>query len=136
MKLKRGQGPERVLRAMAFPVYLILVVDTRHNLPVPMVSQRDGRWGCHVECTEAEAERCIRTLGAYRAKHREHYPTIVGSVMLTVKTPEELRAMAEAMIPKPEGFFYESSINWKANEWVSTFVPWDKMHGPFRPGLG
>jgi hypothetical protein len=112
---------------MAFPVYLILQMARGQESPTPMLSVRDGRYGCHVEHTLEEAMATVRGLQKLRQRHRDHYPDAVGSAVVEVKSPEEWRRMADAMTPTPEGFFYNIRVNLRQESWEEVFVPWEKM---------
>jgi hypothetical protein len=127
MKLKRRQGPRTVWRAMIFPVYLILQIERGEDLPTPLLSRRDGRYGCHVEPTMAEAMATVRELQTLRQRHRDWYPEVVGNAVAEVPSPTALRQLADGMTPTPAGFFYNIRINLRRQEWEAVFVPWEKL---------
>ena len=136
-KLKHRRGPTTVFRAITEPLWLLLWMDTRYDVPIPVCSQRDGRWGCHVELTAGEAARALAELSKMRHLFPEQYTTITGTALAKYRDVDDLRQASRCMVPEPAGFFYDFSVRLgKAPEWQATFVSWEKLHGPFRPGLG
>jgi hypothetical protein len=98
------------------------------KLATPMLSVRDGRYGCHVEHTFEEAMATVRELQKLRQRHRDRYPDVVGNAVIEVRSPTELRQLADGMTPTPAGFFYNIRVNLRQESWEAVFVPWEKMH--------
>ncbi len=122
-------------RPFTFPVFLLLALDLREKLPVPMLSHHGGDWWCHIELTQDEAYRTAARLKAYRETHRHHYPHIHGTAIVTLDRPDDLSRLTRATEPSTAGFVYDSWIDDAQGQWGGTFVRWEKLHG-YRRALG
>jgi hypothetical protein len=127
MRKRRTSQPQTVSRALAFPLHALLVLDTRDALPLPALSQRDGRVWWHIERTEPEAWAAVRTYRAIRQAHPEWYATIRGTAVLRLDTPTELREMAAQITPAPDGVCYGLQYRQRHDEWTAQFVGWEAM---------
>jgi len=97
----------RVYRILDFPAYLILAMHDDIEDPVPLYTQTDNKTACHLEITKDDAIRTAKELGELRVKHRDQYPNIHGSAVMSVTSLEELLKIAKVMLPVPDGYITE-----------------------------
>ena len=102
---------EKVYRILHFPAYLILAMHDDVDDPVPLYTKTNDKTACHLEITKADAVRTGKELGELRVKHRDHYPNIHGSAVMSVDSLEELLKIAHVMSPVPDGYITEFHYN-------------------------
>jgi len=122
-------------RPFTLPVFLLLAINLRERLPVPLISHHGGQAWCHIELTEEEAYRTAARMKAYRETHRQEYPHIHGTAIVTLDRPGDLSRLPRATEPATAGFVYNFWICESAGQWGGTFVRWEKLHA-YRRALG
>ena len=106
MRKRRTCQARTACRALAFPLFALLVLDTRDSLPLPMLSQRDSQVWWHIELTEPEALAALRTYKAIRRAHPDWYAPIRGTAVMRLDAPPYRQ---------------------RHDEWTAVFVPWEHM---------
>ncbi|KKM78776.1 hypothetical protein LCGC14_1356540 [marine sediment metagenome] len=117
----------KVFTVFETEVFLILNIDSRFSFPIPCLSQRDGRWGCHVEPTEDAVKKTIKAMKKMRHCRPHLYPTTKGNVYLKIEFTEMEKLAKRGMEPTPDGFFYDCKFHKARGLWESVFVAWDKV---------
>jgi hypothetical protein len=135
MRKRHIRPPQTVCRALGFPLYVLMTIETQNALPLPMLSQREGEAWWHVERTEPEAWAAVRTYRSIRQAHPEWYATIRGTAVLRLDTPTELREMAAQITPVPDGVCYGLQYRQRHDEWTASFVAWEHM-GQYQRAMG
>ena len=127
MRKRHTRPPQTVCRPLAFPVYVLMTIDTQDALPLPMLLQRESQAWMHCECTEAESLAALRIHKAIRRAHPNWWPMIRGMAVLRLDTLEELRGLAAQTTPCPDGVCYGLQYRERTDEWTAQFVRWEQM---------
>jgi len=122
-------------RLLTLPVFLLLGLDLRANLPLPMLTPRDGEQWWHIEFTKKEAHRTAALLKAYRDRHRERFPHIHGTAIVTLNRPGDPWWLRDAAETPTAGFVYDFWIDEARGEYGGTWVRWENAHA-YRRALG